>query len=87
MSANGTEFYVTCIQLNVTGNGNSVPNTTVSFPGAYSPDDAGIQVDVSTYSPLFSVVRTPIDYDYFAHRYTVPRTWTMYSRVGLSRRS
>ncbi|OJT05862.1 DNA replication complex GINS protein sld5 [Trametes pubescens] len=49
------EFYVTCIQLNVTGNGNGVPNTTVSFPGAYSPDDAGIKVDVSTYSPLLRI--------------------------------
>ncbi|EIW53153.1 uncharacterized protein TRAVEDRAFT_184697 [Trametes versicolor FP-101664 SS1] len=51
MSGNA-EFYVTCIQLNITGNGNGVPNATVSLPGAYNPDDAGINVDVYSTSDL-----------------------------------
>jgi hypothetical protein len=40
----GAEFYPSCAQLQVTGNGNGVPQDSelVSFPGAYSDNDAGI---------------------------------------------
>lgn len=38
------EFYPSCQQLNVTGNGTGVPSSDelLSFPGAYSDDDPGI---------------------------------------------
>ena len=38
----GAEFYPSCTQVQVTGNGNGQPNQTVNFPGAYSDDDPGI---------------------------------------------
>lgn len=42
----GAEFYPSCTQLKVGGNGNGVPSDdeTVSFPGAYSDTDPGILV-------------------------------------------
>jgi hypothetical protein len=39
---NGAEFYPGCVQVEVTGNGNGVPDKTVRFPGAYSDSDPGI---------------------------------------------
>ncbi|KAI0033877.1 glycoside hydrolase, partial [Vararia minispora EC-137] len=44
VSAGGAEFYPACAQLNVQGSGNTSPNPTVSFPGAYSDNDPGILV-------------------------------------------
>lgn len=38
----GAEFYPACIQVNIGGNGNGAPQSTVSFPGAYKDDDPGI---------------------------------------------
>ncbi|KAF7966168.1 hypothetical protein HWV62_39760 [Athelia sp. TMB] len=42
----GAEFYPSCIQLNITGNGNGKPTSSelVSFPGAYKDTDPGIYV-------------------------------------------
>ena len=41
-SRGGAEFYPSCLQLRVNGNGNGVPDETVRFPGAYSEDHPGI---------------------------------------------
>lgn len=52
------EFYPSCQQINVGGNGNGVPSKDqlLSFPGAYSDDDPGIFTPgVRSYS------RLPID--------------------------
>ncbi|EJF58529.1 hypothetical protein DICSQDRAFT_110054 [Dichomitus squalens LYAD-421 SS1] len=38
----GAEFYPSCTQVQVGGNGNGQPNQTVNFPGAYKDDDPGI---------------------------------------------
>ncbi|KAI0311611.1 glycosyl hydrolase family 61-domain-containing protein [Amylostereum chailletii] len=38
----GAEFYPACAQLKVTGDGTDVPESTVSFPGAYNDNDPGI---------------------------------------------
>ncbi|KAH9944619.1 glycosyl hydrolase family 61-domain-containing protein, partial [Amylocystis lapponica] len=50
MSKGGAEFYISCTQLQVPGDGTCVPapNETVSFPGAYDPTDPGILIDVYT---------------------------------------
>ncbi|KAI5118811.1 hypothetical protein M0805_005153 [Coniferiporia weirii] len=41
-SEGGAEFYPSCLQLTVSGDGTGTPNTTVHFPGAYSATDPGI---------------------------------------------
>lgn len=41
---NGAEFYPSCVQVQVGGNGDGVPNTTVTFSNAYSDDDPGIYI-------------------------------------------
>ena len=41
-SLGGAEFYPMCVQIQVGGNGNGQPQTTVSFPGAYNDNDPGI---------------------------------------------
>ncbi|KAI0764155.1 glycoside hydrolase [Trametes elegans] len=46
------EFYVSCTQLNVTGDGDGAPDSTVSFPGAYHADDPGLQGFVSIPPPF-----------------------------------
>jgi len=44
-SVGGAQFYMSCYQLNVTGSGTKNP-TGVSFPGAYSATDPGIQINI-----------------------------------------
>jgi len=44
------EFYPSCTQVRVSGNGNGVPSQTVSFPGGYSDSDPGI-FDLHVYDP------------------------------------
>ncbi|KAL1960749.1 hypothetical protein VTO42DRAFT_6579 [Malbranchea cinnamomea] len=44
-SPSGAQFYMTCYQLTVDGEGSQSPQT-VSFPGAYSPSDPGIQINI-----------------------------------------
>jgi hypothetical protein len=46
-SVGGAEFYPSCLQLRVTGNGNGVPDQTVRFPGAYNENDPGLVGNVS----------------------------------------
>ncbi|OJT10798.1 Endoglucanase-7 [Trametes pubescens] len=50
VSMGGAEFYPSCTQVRVSGNGNGAPNATVSFPGAYSDSDPGI-FDPNVYNP------------------------------------
>ncbi len=42
MSDGGAEFYPSCTQVRISGNGNGAPNATVTFPGAYSDTEPGI---------------------------------------------
>ncbi|EMD68707.1 hypothetical protein GGP41_008708 [Bipolaris sorokiniana] len=44
-SVGGAQFYIGCAQVNVSASG-SKTGTTVSFPGAYRADDAGIKVSI-----------------------------------------
>ncbi|KAF2645727.1 hypothetical protein P280DRAFT_532065 [Massarina eburnea CBS 473.64] len=41
----GAQFYMSCYQLTVTGDGSATP-AGVSFPGAYDAADAGIQINI-----------------------------------------
>ncbi|KAF8884109.1 glycoside hydrolase family 61 protein [Infundibulicybe gibba] len=54
VSLGGAEFYVSCTQLRIGGNGNGAPsaNELVSLPGAYSDNDPGIfDPSVQVYDP------------------------------------
>lgn len=42
----GAQFYISCVQINVSGSGTYNGGSTVSFPGAYPQDDAGIKISV-----------------------------------------
>ncbi|EKM51828.1 glycoside hydrolase family 61 protein [Phanerochaete carnosa HHB-10118-sp] len=44
ISVGGAEFYPSCFQVMIGGNGNGSPSPAVSFPGAYSDTDPGIYV-------------------------------------------
>lgn len=44
-SANGAQFYSSCLQLNVGGSGSSTPSPAVSFP-FYKQNDPGIQTNI-----------------------------------------
>ncbi|QRV89114.1 glycoside hydrolase family 61 protein [Ceratobasidium sp. AG-Ba] len=44
----GAQFYMSCVQINVTGGGSASP-TGVSFPGAYKGSDPGITINI--YNP------------------------------------
>lgn len=45
-SSGGAQFYPMCANLKVSGSGSATPDSTVSFPGAYKADDAGILVNI-----------------------------------------
>ncbi|KAF5382696.1 hypothetical protein D9615_003075 [Tricholomella constricta] len=42
----GAQFYIGCAQINIVGGGSGTPTPTVSFPGAYSPTDPGILINI-----------------------------------------
>jgi len=42
----GAQFYMECAQIQVTGSGSNTGSNTVSFPGAYSGNDAGIKLSI-----------------------------------------
>jgi hypothetical protein len=50
-SPGGAEFYASCTQVRVGGSGSTKldSSTLVSFPGAYSPTDPGIQLNVGAH--------------------------------------
>ncbi|KAG8859927.1 hypothetical protein FRB91_005797 [Serendipita sp. 411] len=45
-SVGGSQHYISCAQLKVTGGGSGNPSPLVSFPGAYSPQDPGILINI-----------------------------------------
>jgi hypothetical protein len=51
-SAGGAQFYISCAQIEVTGGGNGSPSPTVALPGAYSPTDPSIMINI--YYPVVS---------------------------------
>ncbi|KAK6498298.1 hypothetical protein TWF481_010889 [Arthrobotrys musiformis] len=42
----GAQFYISCVQINIGGSGTYNGGSTVSFPGAYAQDDAGIKISI-----------------------------------------
>ncbi|KAL1746836.1 glycoside hydrolase family 61 protein [Schizophyllum fasciatum] len=42
----GAQFYIACAQINIENGGSGTPTPTVSFPGAYSPTDPGILINI-----------------------------------------
>ncbi|KAL2151216.1 hypothetical protein VTH82DRAFT_6314 [Thermothelomyces myriococcoides] len=63
-SPGGAQFYISCAQLSVTGGtGTWNPRNKVSFPGAYSPNDPGILINIyypvpTSYTPAGPPVET-----------------------------
>ncbi|KAM5540091.1 hypothetical protein V8D89_006231 [Ganoderma adspersum] len=55
LSVGGAEFYPSCTQVRVGGNGSGTPSPTVHFPGAYSDTDPGIYTP-DVYNPGFTYV-------------------------------
>ncbi|KAF7331273.1 hypothetical protein MKEN_00004400 [Mycena kentingensis (nom. inval.)] len=45
-TVNGAQFYISCAQLQVTGSGTATPGPLVAFPGAYTPTDPGILINI-----------------------------------------
>ncbi|KAG8798204.1 hypothetical protein FRC17_007538, partial [Serendipita sp. 399] len=45
-STGGSQHYISCAQLKVTGGGSGNPTNLLSFPGAYSPNDPGILINI-----------------------------------------
>jgi len=45
-SFGGAQFYISCIQLEVTGGGTGTPGPLVAFPGAYTGYEPGILIDI-----------------------------------------
>ena len=56
-NANGAQFYPMCANLKITGTGSAAPTDTVKFPGAYSPTDPGILVNI--YYPVLTNYTIP----------------------------
>ncbi|KAF3937115.1 Endoglucanase-4 [Dactylella cylindrospora] len=42
----GAQFYISCVQINITGGGSYNGGSTVLFPGAYPQDDPGIKISI-----------------------------------------
>ena len=43
----GAQFYISCAQVSVSGgSGSKSPSELVSFPGAYSPNDPGLLINI-----------------------------------------
>ena len=55
-SEGGAQFYLSCGQIEITGGGDGTPGPLVEFPGAYSPTDPGILIDI--YYPVVSAPLT-----------------------------
>ncbi|KAG8784950.1 hypothetical protein FRC15_002287 [Serendipita sp. 397] len=45
-SVGGSQHYISCAQLKVTGGGSGNPSPLLAFPGAYSPQDPGILINI-----------------------------------------
>ncbi|KAJ2923385.1 hypothetical protein H1R20_g13707, partial [Candolleomyces eurysporus] len=51
----GVQVYPSCIQVQVTGSGNALPTSFVSFPGAYTAQTQGIVFDVYTNNGAYPI--------------------------------
>ncbi|KAL2060776.1 hypothetical protein VTL71DRAFT_9418 [Oculimacula yallundae] len=51
----GAQFYMECAQINVTGGTASAKPATVSLPGAYSPNDPGILINIYQSLPGYTI--------------------------------
>lgn len=58
-NASEAQFYPMCVNLEVTGTGTGVPDSTVKFPGAYHVDDAGILLNIYYPVPTSYVIPGP----------------------------
>ncbi|KAK6341563.1 hypothetical protein TWF696_008635 [Orbilia brochopaga] len=45
-SSQGVQFYISCAQLRVSGSGSWTGSNFLNFPGAYSQNDPGIQINI-----------------------------------------
>lgn len=44
--ARGAQFFMSCVQFNISGDGSSVPSQDFAFNGGYKYDDPGISFDL-----------------------------------------
>jgi len=58
-NTNGAQFYISCAQLNVQG-GNGNPGPLVSLPGAYSPTQPNIKINI--YYPVVRNIAPPLSF-------------------------
>ncbi|KAL2881236.1 hypothetical protein SGCOL_003527 [Colletotrichum sp. CLE4] len=56
-SVGGAQLYISCAQLRVTGGTGTYKPTLMSFPGAYSPNDPGLVVNI--YYPVPTNYKAP----------------------------
>lgn len=56
-STNGAQFYISCAQIRVNGGGSRRPTDLVALPGAYSPTDPGILINI--YYPVPTSYNNP----------------------------
>jgi len=49
-TVNGAQLYISCSQISVTGGSGSYDPTLMAFPGAYSPQDPGLLINI--YYPI-----------------------------------
>ena len=50
----GSQHYLSCGQINITGGGSGTPGPLVAFPGAYSASDPGLKINI--YYPVVSTL-------------------------------
>lgn len=56
MQCTEAQFYISCAQLRVTGNGTGTPGPLVEFPGVYTPTTPGVLIqDFWTYIRNYTV--------------------------------
>ncbi|ELR08548.1 hypothetical protein GMDG_03243 [Pseudogymnoascus destructans 20631-21] len=46
-SSGAAQFYLSCVQITVTGGGSGTPGPLIAFPGAYSASDPGILININ----------------------------------------
>lgn len=56
-SVGGAQLYISCAQLRVTGGTGTYKPNLMSFPGAYSPNDPGLVVNI--YYPVPTNYKAP----------------------------
>ncbi len=79
----GPQFYMTCFNFRVTGDGNTIPRG-VTFPGAYRVDEPGMRFNVRNESSDGRSY-TPLGPGLYKSRYTVdlpPKELSVVSPTG-----